>query len=854
MAKLKIGLVDASPEYGRRYQALMHEAALIAVDDINASGGVLGNQIEPIRIESEPGTNSLRDRVADTLREHQLSAIFAGGSSASRQAIQQAIAENPRPVLFFNAAPHEGLESAHLTLYTGPCANQLAQTILQWCAQAGYQRLFVLQADSVFAQLSVELLRALAPMQGVNIAGTALHGDTSDDFPASLQTAHECNADLLINLLPSEIGAGLFRSLNQHQPLPCLSTWVFQPDLAELRDQPADHLLCAEFLQPTPTLPAHKRLDAALRNRLGTTASLCDPALRAYRQLYLWHELVAHQGSLDPEALYQSATDHAFDVAGSTRRLNQQHHAYNRLGIARIDPAAGLSLLWQPDEEMEPLPWMGLEALPEDRTLIARRVLARLPAMLSHARDAERKAVQQTGQLSHSLRALEEEMQKREALETRLQYDANFDTLTGLPNQRKFITGLQALLDRPASAGSLALCLVNLDGFRAINARHGKDVGDHALLKLAQRLAEFLPSGSLLARWGGDEFIFTLRDGDYDAKLRDILELLKAPITLNQTRLSIGASIGANLCQPHPGSPAENLVRQASHAMYRAKRHGGSHILWFDHALERALQLNTQKQLDIRQAIRDGRLRLFYQPKVDMRTQRILGAEALVRCIGRNEDELIGPGEFLPFLVGSAVEQELDWWVLDTAMAQARAWQQIHPDFILSVNVNPQTLMQEHFVSRLQALSVKHGIQTRHFELEILESSEIADLANINALIQRARELGFRFALDDCGAGYSSLAFIRWLKVDTLKIDQSFVRNLESHSEDTQLVKGLIGLAQAFERDIVAEGVASIALGRILIELGCHKAQGFGIARPMPARALEQWVNEYRFPTEWRDV
>jgi EAL domain-containing protein (putative c-di-GMP-specific phosphodiesterase class I) len=254
----------------------------------------------------------------------------------------------------------------------------------------------------------------------------------------------------------------------------------------------------------------------------------------------------------------------------------------------------------------------------------------------------------------------------------------------------------------------------------------------------------------------------------------------------------------------------------------------------------------------IRQALGNGEFRLYYQPKVNMRTGRVMGVEALIRW--QHPDQgLLAPGYFLPMMSDTELEIDVGKWVLEQALAQAAQWHQNGYELEVSVNIASAHLQSASFIDDVeQALSVHPQLDSRFLQLEIVETSALGDIASISRVIKMSRDvLGVSVALDDFGTGYSSLTHLRHLTASTIKIDQSFVRDMLDDPQDYTIVDGVTGLAEAFSRQVIAEGVETIEHGLMLLMMGCHHAQGYGIARPMPAQEVEQWITQYQPEPRW---
>lgn len=436
-----------------------------------------------------------------------------------------------------------------------------------------------------------------------------------------------------------------------------------------------------------------------------------------------------------------------------------------------------------------------------------------------------------------------------------LEYIAHYDALTGLPNRVLLADRLkQALLHCHRQSRSLAVLYIDLDGFKAVNDQHGHDTGDQLLVTIAHRLKDVLRDGDTIARIGGDEFVVVMVDLDnskaYQMVLQRLLSEAAEPVMLNQQLLQVSASIGATLF-PQDSVDADQLVRHADQAMYIAKQAGKNCYHLFDVAKDIAVKTRRESIEHIRSALDRKEFVLFYQPKVNMRTGAIIGAEALVRW-QHPEQGLLAPGLFLPVIEDHPLSIELGDWVIDEALTQIERWQAQGLLMPVSVNVGALQLQRSDFVARLaQQLAEHPQVPATFLELEIVETSALQDITEVAELMRACSALGVHFAVDDFGTGYSSLTYLKRLPAELLKIDQTFVRDMLDDPDDLAIVKGVIGLADAFHRRVIAEGVETIAHGELLIPLGCELAQGYGIARPMPAAELPHWASHWKPDPAW---
>lgn len=457
---------------------------------------------------------------------------------------------------------------------------------------------------------------------------------------------------------------------------------------------------------------------------------------------------------------------------------------------------------------------------------------------------------------------LSDEIARREQVEwelreksRQLEHIAHYDALTGLPNRVLFADRLQQAIVQSRRRGlSLAVVYLDLDGFKGVNDQHGHDIGDELLILVAQRMKEALREGDTLARFGGDEFVAVLVDledqDDYQAVLARLLEVVAVPTTVRHRVLSVSASIGVTL-HPQDGADADLLLRHADQAMYLAKQEGKNRWHLFDVAKDAAVKFQRESFERIRRALDQREFVLYYQPKVNMRTGEVIGAEALIRW-QHPERGLLLPGAFLPIIEESQISEELGDWVIDTALTQVGEWHKAGLALPVSVNVGARQLQRPDFVPHLRdLLSVHPAVSPQDLELEIVETSALQDMALVSEIMHDCRTIGVRFALDDFGTCYSSLTYLKRLPAELLKIDRSFVRDMLDDPEDLAIVEGVVWLANAFGRAVIAEGVETVTHGELLVLLGCELAQGFGIARPMPGPDLVAWAQNWRPHPAW---
>jgi diguanylate cyclase (GGDEF)-like protein/PAS domain S-box-containing protein len=453
--------------------------------------------------------------------------------------------------------------------------------------------------------------------------------------------------------------------------------------------------------------------------------------------------------------------------------------------------------------------------------------------------------------------------------QSQLEYIAHYDTLTGLPNRLSLSGQLRLAMDKcRQSQQVLAVLYLDLDNFKTINDSYGYAAGDAALLAVSASFKRELREGDILARAGGDEFVVVLTGQtqieDYLPIIQGFLAAAALPVKLSigndicmyedaqqtQSELSLSTSIGVSFF-PHDDVDADTLARHAYQAMYLAKQAGKNRQHVFDVAQDASIHHRLIALQRFSAALAANEFVLFYQPKVNMRTGQVIGAEALIRWM-HPERGLLSPAVFLPEIEGHPISIALGEWVIDTALTQMAAWQSQGLLLPVSVNICALQLEQTDFVQRLGALLAAHPeVKPAFLQLEILETSALDDMAKVSVTMRACLALGVTFALDDFGTGYSSLTYLKNLPAEMLKIDQSFVRNMTEQAGDRAIVQGVISLANVFERDVIAEGVETKTHADLLLSIGCDLAQGYGIARPMPAEAMLEWVKNWHEKPVW---
>lgn len=467
---------------------------------------------------------------------------------------------------------------------------------------------------------------------------------------------------------------------------------------------------------------------------------------------------------------------------------------------------------------------------------------------ISSTLDEQRKASHYIGVLTD----ITQSKKQQEALEKMAHYDA----LTQLPNRMLLADRFtQAIAHSQRQNTLLAVCFLDLDNFKPVNDRYGHDIGDQLIIQVAQRLKTTIRVEDTVSRQGGDEFILLLGDIKSFSQCEDVLsrtlKLIAQPYVINDLSLSISASIGVSL-YPADDSSFDVLMRHADHAMYQAKLNGRNQYFLFS-AKQAKIEAGKQIRLEeIRKALVNNELCLYYQPKVNMTTGKVFGVEALIRWV-HPEKGLMSPLEFLPVIEETGLEIQLGNWVINEALQQLNHWKTQGLEFEVSINISAYHLQSPLFVAELEkTLALYPKVYSKKLQLEILESSALSDLESISSVVKTCiNTLGVNIALDDFGTGYSSLSHLRNLPAQTIKIDQTFVKDILDNPNDQAITDGIIGLASAFNRKVIAEGVETTQHGLILLVMGCNEAQGYGIAKPMPAPSIPEWMNSYAPNQEW---
>jgi len=442
------------------------------------------------------------------------------------------------------------------------------------------------------------------------------------------------------------------------------------------------------------------------------------------------------------------------------------------------------------------------------------------------------------------------DISERIRYEEQIKQQSYFDTLTGLPNRVLFQDRLRLGLAQAQRSGKkLAILFLNLNRFKLINATFGHLVGDRAIQMVAERLSHCLQEGDTISRIGGDEFIMLLpgiSQAEDAAKIaHQLQDELGKPLMVDGNELFLTASIGISL-YPDDGHEPMELVRNANAAMYRAKEKGRSNYELFTSSLHETAFERLSLENDLRKALEKGELQLHYQPRIKLETNELVGMEALIRW---HHPQLgpISPGRFIPLAEETDLIIQIDQYVLERACAQTKAWQDAgYPPIRVAVNISARHFQQGELVDTVAAVLAKTGLDKEYLELEITESAAMHNATNAIRTIHQLRELGIHIAIDDFGTGYSSLSYLKKFPIKTLKIDQSFVRDITVDPDDAAIVSYIITLGHSLKLNVVAEGVETEEQRSFLVEGKCNEMQGYLFSKPLPPEQFEELMKKHK--------
>ena len=446
------------------------------------------------------------------------------------------------------------------------------------------------------------------------------------------------------------------------------------------------------------------------------------------------------------------------------------------------------------------------------------------------------------------------DISERKSFEAKITYQAFHDALTGLANRTQFLNCLEfARIESRRAPRPLAVVFLDLDNFKVINDTLGHEGGDQLLIAVARQLKECVGSGDTIARLAGDEFTLLLEDisslDDVVQTVERIQKRLQSPVTIQGSRVFVSASIGiAYMGQSY--SAADDLLRDADLAMYHAKTQGKAGYAVFDRTLHDTLREQIEIEADLRVAVEQEQMRVYYQPLVDLETGRFIGVEALVRW-EHPEKGLLQPSRFMAIAEEKGSIIPIGYWVMEEACRQAKEWESFCPEnhpFTVNVNVSSKQLHQADIVERVRQILQKTGLSPSKLKLEITESVMVADMDSAIEKMHALKALGVKLALDDFGTGYSSMASLHAFPLDTVKIDRSFVHRLAEHGDAATIIGAIIAMAKSLQMDVTGEGVETASDVAELQGLGCNVGQGYLFSRPISAQMIKSMFMEPTAP------
>jgi diguanylate cyclase (GGDEF)-like protein/PAS domain S-box-containing protein len=440
------------------------------------------------------------------------------------------------------------------------------------------------------------------------------------------------------------------------------------------------------------------------------------------------------------------------------------------------------------------------------------------------------------------------DIRERKKIEEEISYLAYHDSLTGLSNRRLFMNDLRtAIIDQEFSRSKLALLFIDIDNFKAINDQCGHDVGDCLLVHVAKNLKKSLQPKDLIARLGGDEFIILLKDIEsneaVEAYLKELFQKAQQPIIIGKQSYYISFSVGVAIF-PDDGKNGEDLLKNADAALYNIKTQGKNGYAFYDKKLENESLEKRLLENAMRDAISDEQFYLEYQPKFNIKTGRIIGMEALVRwnhpIIGK-----ISPGKFIPLAEETGMIIPLGEWIIKESCKQVVEWdKKNYPPLPVSINVSVRQFGDNEFITKVEQILKETKVNPAMLEFEVTESV-FADVKNAAVILQQIRKLGIKVSIDDFGTGYSSLTYIKHLPIDTLKLDQSFVKDIHVNDESRAIVKAVITLANTIGINVIAEGVEIKEQIEKLMNEGCVCGQGYYFSKPLGVQDFEKFIKQY---------
>ncbi len=444
--------------------------------------------------------------------------------------------------------------------------------------------------------------------------------------------------------------------------------------------------------------------------------------------------------------------------------------------------------------------------------------------------------------------AVSRDITERKETEERLLFLANYDSLSGLPNRALFRDRLRRAVARAQrNETQVALFFIDLDRFKTINDSLGHHAGDQLLRSVSRRLKQFARKGDTIARLGGDEFTIILEginDSEDAVKVAEkILELMTPPFRLDGHEIVVTPSIGITIF-PNDADDMRNLLKNADTAMYRAKEQGGNCFQFYTSDMNEKAYESLVLETSLRHALEREEFKLYFQPQIDLHTHNIIGIEALLRW-DNPERGLLNPNEFIPFTEETGLIEPIGEWVLRTACKEAVHWQQMGlPAFRVAVNLSLRQFVANDFVTLVANVLKETGLEAKYLELEITESFLAQNVDQTAEVLSNLHQLGVQLSIDDFGTGYSSLSYLKRFPLNTLKIDQSFVRDIMSDPDDATIAEAIIAMGQSLNLNVIAEGVETEEQVCFLRGRGCDWIQGHLVSEPLSSPQFIKWLKQ----------
>lgn len=576
-----------------------------------------------------------------------------------------------------------------------------------------------------------------------------------------------------------------------------------------------------------------KSSERMLEERVEERTEALKESEARYRTLVEWspEPLAVHRGGkvvyVNPAAIRIIGARSAQDIVGQSI-LNWIHPDFHQLVLERSKSVTELGVR---------MPMIEEKFIRQDGTIIDVEVQS--TAIIFDGEPAVQVAMR--------------DITERKATAEEINNLAFYDSLTGLPNRRLLLDRLkQALAASDRSGKEGALMFIDLDNFKSLNDTLGHDIGDLLLQQVAQRLKSCIRQGDTVARMGGDEFVVMLEDlsehelgaaAQTDAVVENILATLNQPYLLATHKYKSSPSIGITMFRGYERE-LEELLKQADIAMYQAKKAGRNTMRFFDPQMQEVINERVLLEYELRNALEHHQFELYYQIQVD-NARRPVGAEVLIRWL-HPERGLVASEQFITMAEDSGLIVPIGHWVLETACAQLRLWQQdaLTRDLVLAVNVSAKQFRRDGFVTHVQNAVQRHAVNPTRLKLELTESLLQENIQDIIANMNILNEMGIQFSLDDFGTGYSSLQYLKQLPLDQLKIDQSFVRDIAFDSSDRAIVRTIIAMTQSLNLSVIAEGVETEEQRQILMDKGCTHYQGFMFGKPLPIGQFEAMLRQ----------